>query len=142
MRPTPRTQPYRSGMPRMAGMVLDAMQQGRQPGQLNPADYERQRLQMAARQQMMGARPVAGINPPGQLAVDNFGLIPPNRGRGHNDLRALALQQLAQHMHGQPQATADVRGGFEQPQGGGWANPHVQRLLAQLLAGAGPARVA
>lgn len=87
----------------MPGMVLDAMLAGRQPGQMNPADFDRQRRQRSRLQDLVGAM----------------------QGRAHP-----------------PVATADVRGQFAgrgMPRG--WADPHVQQVLEQLLAASGPTRV-
>lgn len=105
MRPTSRTQPYRSGAPRMPGMALDAMLAGRRPGQLNPADFNRMRQRRA------------------------------NLGQQQATLQQLAEQRLRQ-MAGNPQATADVRGQFS---GGGFGDPHVQQLIAQLISADTPA---
>lgn len=64
MLPTPRTQPYRLGAPRMPGLVLNAMLGGRQAGALNPADYRRQRMQMAAGGQPQATTDVRGFGQP------------------------------------------------------------------------------
>lgn len=120
MRPTPRTQPYRRGAPRPLGDTLQAMLQGRIPGQVNGGDFERQRrqgaaqgqLQAGALQQMlaqqMGGRPVASINDPNQhpqRTVDRWpamqgeqDLIAPGGQAAHeqmlHDLILRAMQQL------------------------------------------------
>jgi hypothetical protein len=79
MRPTPRTQPYRLGAPRMPGLVLNAMLGGRQAGALNPADYRRQRMQMAAGrpQAMTDVRDFGQPPVPSITTGDNFGGGPP-----------------------------------------------------------------
>lgn len=52
----PMTQPYRSGQPRMLGQALEAMLAGRQPGQLNAADFDRKRRQDATFRQLLQHR--------------------------------------------------------------------------------------
>jgi len=59
-----RTQPYRASAPRMPGMVLDAMLAGRRPGQLNPADFDRQRRQQARLQDLVGQQMQRREHPP------------------------------------------------------------------------------
>lgn len=117
MRPTPRTQPYRRELPRMLGPALQAMLEGRQPGQLNPADFDRARVQQRAQGQLQ------------QLGADRAGA------------QQGALQQLlAQRMQQpRPRATADIRGGFTgEPD---WTDPHLQRMLAMMLGARTPTLV-
>ena len=112
-----RTQPYRLGSPmRMPGMALQAMMQGRQPGFLNGADYDRLRRQQA----MAPTR-----------TSDHFG--DQTQADQQQSLRELAMQQLQQAQHQRPPvATADVRGTFGAPQQH-WNDPRVQELVASLL---------
>lgn len=88
MLPTPRTQPYRAGTPRVFNAALQAMLIGRQPGVVNGGDFARQRAQMQA----------------------SGGVQAPDGG----DLQALTQQALAMHNRHRrrPMATADVRGNF------------------------------
>jgi hypothetical protein len=107
MRPTPRTQPYRAGAPRMPGAALQAMLGGRIPGQLNQGDFDRQRRQAASLQQLVQQRlaPRASADVRGNfggapmsegIAVDHWGgpgpvsTIPMRGG----DRRAAALHEL------------------------------------------------
>lgn len=168
MRPTPRTQPYRAGLPRMAGQALDAMLAGRAQGQLNGGDFNRQRMALQKlAQQRLGQGPMATADVRGQ-----FGNAPmqPDAGLPHGPANGFGsiggyapqdeAQRQMQHMdalQGQelaaqdqvahapqlqdqvhPMATADVRGTFG---GGGWGSPHVQAILQQLLNRRGPTRV-
>lgn len=103
--PTHRTQPYRQGQPRMPGMALQAMLQGRAPGApINAADFNRQRMAAAAKpslrdlalQQLGAPRATADVRgqfggaggldqlsritpreAPMQMSVDSWGSIPP-----------------------------------------------------------------
>ena len=100
MIPSRRTQPYRQG-PREAGLALDNMLAGRAIGQMvNPADFARQRMQMASPIASADVRGTFGYSPGGGMAVDHWGgqatnLIPRAvHGQQQQALRELALQQL------------------------------------------------
>jgi hypothetical protein len=103
MRPTPRTQPYRLGAPRMPGLVLNAMLGGRQAGALNPADYRRQRMQMAAGGQPQATTDVRGFGQPPVAAPPQHGDVTATRA----GLEASAVIRAIQALRaGQPIGTA------------------------------------